>query len=73
MLKPNPYLKSLRLDPWPAGSSKSPIFPNFEVDLKKYIRKLKSADQGRTLFGPSTSLLHKNCRGVLPLDRLAAI
>jgi hypothetical protein len=69
LLKLNPYLKSLRLDPWPAGSSKSPIFPN----LTKYIRNLKSADYGRTLFGPLTSLSRKNCRGVWPVVRLTAI
>jgi hypothetical protein len=73
LLKLKPHLKSFRLDSWPPGSSKSPIFPNFEVDLKKYIWKLKSADHGKTLFGPSTSLRHKNCRGVWHLDRLAAI
>jgi hypothetical protein len=47
------------LDPWPPGSSKSPIFPNFEGNLTKYIRNLKSADHGRTLFEPSTSLGRK--------------
>jgi hypothetical protein len=31
-LKFNLHMKSLRLDPWPPGSSKSPIFPIFEVN-----------------------------------------
>jgi hypothetical protein len=49
------------------------IFPNFEVNLQKYIRNLISVDNGRTLFGPSTSLHRKNCRGVWPVVRLTAI
>jgi hypothetical protein len=67
------HMKSLGLDPWPSESSKSPIFPNFEVNLTKYIRNLKSVDYERTLFGPSTSLRRKNCRGVLLVVRLTAI
>jgi hypothetical protein len=73
LLKSNLHMKSLGLDPWPPGSSKSPIFPNYEVNWTKYIRNLKSADHGRTLFGPSTSLRRKNCRGVWPVVRLTAI
>jgi hypothetical protein len=38
LLEFNIHMKSLGLDPWPSGSSKSPIFPNFEVNLTKYIR-----------------------------------
>jgi hypothetical protein len=32
LLEFNIHMKSLGLDPWPSGSSKSPIFPNFEVN-----------------------------------------
>jgi hypothetical protein len=60
------HIKFLVLDPWPPGSSKSPIFPNFEVNLTKYIRNLKFADHGRTLFGPSTILCRKITVGFGP-------
>jgi hypothetical protein len=73
LLKSNLHMKSLGLDPWPAGSSKSPIFSNFEVNVTKYIRNLNSANYGRTLFGPLTSLHPENCRGVWPVVRLTAI
>jgi hypothetical protein len=73
LLKSNLHMKSLRLDPWPSGSCKSQIYPNFEVNLTKYIRNSKSADHRRSLFGPSTSLRRKNCRGVWPVVRLTAI
>jgi hypothetical protein len=72
LLKFNLHMKCLGLDLWPPGSSKSPIFPKFEVNLTKYIRNLKFADNGSTLFGPSTSLRCKNCRGVWPVVRLTA-
>jgi hypothetical protein len=73
LFKSNLHMKSLGLDTWPSGSSKSPIFPNFEVNLIKYIRNLKFADHGRTLLGPSTSLRCKNGGGFWPVVRLTAI
>ena len=72
-LKPQPHLKFLGLDPWPPGSSKSPIFAIFEANLKKYIRNLRAAVDGRAIFGPSTTLRCKNCRGVWTVGQMTLI
>jgi hypothetical protein len=40
-LKYDPHMESLRLDSWTPRWSKSPIFPNFEVNLKKIYPKFK--------------------------------
>jgi hypothetical protein len=79
LLKFNLHMKSLGLDSWPPGSSKSPIFPNFEVNLTKYIRTLKSADHGRTFFftilnSCSTNVTQfKNLAGLSEYDNESAV
>jgi hypothetical protein len=60
-------MKSLGPDPWPPGSTKSPIFWNFEVNLKNYIRNLKSGIIGKSF---SNQILEEQGKVQLLLENL---
>jgi hypothetical protein len=65
------YMTILGLDPRMLDRFKSPVFANFEANLKKYICSDLDMVNGRALFGPSTTLGYKNRRGVLFVGQMA--